>query len=332
MTKSASDVAPATITDESDTESKVLKVPGELVLAYGLRKYYPARVLSQPAPNRYLVEFFDGSRSTLSRSRVLTMYESKFYTCALGAIRLVGDDPIQNTKQRIDSSCKKPINPEAEFERDKIVFRKLVASMQEIKVHLDTLHQCPLNQLQLMMQVEDRMAIFFGNDINAKRRLPSRVSKGHLNRAEFDFLSRLLSKWYDTPPLAALAPQISNDPSKLVETPTKESNKDGTVNTCILKNGKSSTKKDIASGITQLTEPVNRMGIADSNNCKPGLSAQSVEFVHEVLLPHAIKRLTMAQENCTLAESEILMVKANETHWVDQILAARGISRDKLQN
>ncbi|KAJ2671740.1 hypothetical protein IWW42_003199 [Coemansia sp. RSA 1085] len=310
MAKSASDVAPAAA-DESDTES--LKVPGELVLAYGLRKYYPARILAQPAPNKYTLEFFDGSRTTRSRSRIFTMYESKFYTCPLGAIRLVGDEPIQNIKQPIDSPCKKPVDPEADFDREKAVFHKLVANVQAIKVHLDALHQCPLDKLPLMAEVEDRMAVFFGSDINAKRLLPSRVSKGHLNRAEFDFLSRLLSKWYDTPPLA-----ISN--SLPIEN-TKESSKEETVKTCTLNNDKLSANKDIA--VAQLAEPVHRIRLADAKPC--------VEFVHEVLLPHAIKRLTMAKEDCTLAESEAFMARANETHWVDQILAARGVSRDNLQ-
>ncbi|KAJ2450220.1 hypothetical protein EV183_004440 [Coemansia sp. RSA 2336] len=309
ITKSASDLAPA-VTDESDTES--LKVPGELVLAYGLRKYYPARILARLASNRYTVEFFDGSRSTRSRSRILTMYESRFYTCALGAIRLVGDEPIQNSKQLIDGSCKKSIDPEAEFDQEKALFHKLVASVEKIKVCLDELHQCPADKLPLMADVEDRMAVFFGNDITAKRLLPSRVSKGHLNRAEFDFLSRLLSKWYDTPPLAISASSSTES--------TKESSRDGVEKVSSLENGQALASKHTV--VAQLAEPVHQLELADAKPC--------VEFVHEVLLPHAIKRLTMAKENCTLAESEASMARANETHWVDQILAARGVSRDKL--
>ncbi|KAJ1731909.1 hypothetical protein LPJ61_002303, partial [Coemansia biformis] len=75
------------------------------------------------------------------------------------------------------------------------------------------------------------------------------------------------------------------------------------------------------SDASQLTEPVAPCRPAD-----PKLAAQAVDFVHEVLLPHAIRRLTMAREKCTLDESELSMIQSDsDIGWVDQILAARGI-------
>ncbi|KAJ2272154.1 hypothetical protein IW139_004538, partial [Coemansia sp. RSA 353] len=142
LKKSASVEVPKRNADDSDAESGIaaLKVPGELVLAYGLRKYYPARLLAQPAPNRYTVEFFDGTRSTLSRGRILTIYESKFYTCPLGAIKLVGDEPVLNTKHRVGDIDEQVVDLDKEFERDVLIFHRLVADMEAIRGDLDALH------------------------------------------------------------------------------------------------------------------------------------------------------------------------------------------------
>ncbi|KAJ2547227.1 hypothetical protein IWW35_004697 [Coemansia sp. RSA 1878] len=143
LKKSASVEVPKRNADDSDAESGIaaLKVPGELVLAYGLRKYYPARLLAQPAPNRYTVEFFDGTRSTLSRGRILTIYESKFYTCPLGAIKLVGDEPVLNTKHRVGDIDEQVVDLDKEFERDVLIFHRLVADMEAIRGDLDALHR-----------------------------------------------------------------------------------------------------------------------------------------------------------------------------------------------
>ncbi|KAJ1731884.1 hypothetical protein LPJ61_002306, partial [Coemansia biformis] len=179
LTKSASDVVPPSRAEDSDVGSggTALRVPGELVLAYALRKYYPGRILSQPAPNRFAVEFFDGSRSTLSRGRILTMYESRFYTCSLGGFRLVGDEPAQSTGRMADGARERGIDPEGDFERDKAVFHSLVRDVEAIRGSLDTLHECPVDKIDTLRKTEDRMAAFFGSDAGAKRRLLSRVSK-----------------------------------------------------------------------------------------------------------------------------------------------------------
>ncbi|KAJ2144220.1 hypothetical protein IW142_003281 [Coemansia sp. RSA 564] len=176
LKKSASVEVPKRNADDSDAESGIaaLKVPGELVLAYGLRKYYPARLLAQPAPNRYTVEFFDGTRSTLSRGRILTIYESKFYTCPLGAIKLVGDEPVLNTKHRVGDIDEQVVDLDKEFERDVLIFHRLVADMEAIRGDLDALHVCSLDRVKDIADIEDRMAIFFGENHNAKRLLSSR--------------------------------------------------------------------------------------------------------------------------------------------------------------
>ncbi|KAJ2268448.1 hypothetical protein J3F81_004702, partial [Coemansia sp. RSA 371] len=378
LKKSASVEVPKRNADDSDAESGIaaLKVPGELVLAYGLRKYYPARLLAQPAPNRYTVEFFDGTRSTLSRGRILTIYESKFYTCPLGAIKLVGDEPVLNTKHRVGDIDEQVVDLDKEFERDVLIFHRLVADMEAIRGDLDALHVCSLDRVKDIADIEDRMAIFFGENHNAKRLLSSRVSKGFLNRAEFDFLGRLLSKWYTTPPHALVcantagsqAKDVPADPSTSLEDAIAEPStvlEDATVEPpTSLENvpvESSTSLEDVpveppasledaiseplpaakdelistpASDISQLTEPIDNINLADSvtSSSNSNLATQTVEFIHEVLLPHAIKRLTMARESCTLAESEIRMARANETHWVDQILAARGVSSDTLND
>ncbi|KAJ1768199.1 hypothetical protein LPJ74_004976, partial [Coemansia sp. RSA 1843] len=195
---------------------KPLKVPGELVLAYAIRKYYPARVEQQVSPQRYLVRFFDGSKSLLSKKRIYTMYDNEFYTCPLGAIQLIGDEPAKSTEKRIDTNQEDTIDLERDFERDKKLFASLVKEVEAIKHYLDILHACKKETICTVKDMEDRMPIFFGDDQSQKRLLSSRVSKGHLNRAEFDFLGRLLSRWYELPPAASTEPpQMSIPPANV---------------------------------------------------------------------------------------------------------------------
>ncbi|KAJ2783443.1 hypothetical protein H4R18_001708 [Coemansia javaensis] len=310
LVKSASDVSPLARADDSDTGGDTaLKVPGELILAYALRKYYPARVLSQPGPNRFLVQFFDGSRSTLSRGRILTMYEAKFYSCPLGGLRLVGDEPVQAAGMAPGAA----VDPEKDFERDRATFRRLEGEVESIRGCLDALHGCPPDQLDAMREIEDRVAVFFGPDASAKRRLPARVAKGFLNRAEFDFLGRLLCRWYAAPPRPLLQAAASGSAGRA----GAEANEDA------------GDSAGAGSPDSVATEVVGAAAESD-----PKLAAQAVEFVHEVLLPHAIRRLTMAREKCTLAESELSMLRSDsDMGWVDQILAARrGVLHDSARS
>ncbi|KAJ2546394.1 hypothetical protein EV175_005620, partial [Coemansia sp. RSA 1933] len=196
LAKAASEIVQTHQVNESDemSDQKPLMVPGELVLAYALRKYYPARVEQQVSPQRYIVKFFDGSKSLLSKKRILTMYDNQFYTCPLGAIQLIGDEPLKSTERRIDSDKTESVDLEKDFERDKRLFANLVKRVEAIKHHLDALHACARENIPDMNDVEDRMVPFFGDDLSQKRLLSSRVSRGFLNRAEFDFLGRLLTR------------------------------------------------------------------------------------------------------------------------------------------
>ncbi|KAJ2081757.1 hypothetical protein H4R24_002082 [Coemansia sp. RSA 988] len=341
LVKSASVIPSPTKGDVSDADPGIatLKVPGELVLAYALRKYYPARVLSQPTTSRFAIEFFDGSLTTLSRSSILTMYESKFYTCSLGAFHLVGDEPVQSGSTERMCVAENDVDLENDVKRDMKLFHKLVSDMESIRPHLDTLHRCSSDQLGEVAKLESRMSMFFGEDASAKRCLPSRVFKGFLNRAEFDFLGRLLSRWYTTPPLA-LMPAETNKVQEIAGAGDKEP--DTACNASNANNTSDSTagfepsiQRSASEGVsaaspgseaTEATEPLSQGDSPDSE-----LASQTVKFIHEVLLPHAVKRLTMAHESCSLVESEARMIQGDSgIQWVDQILAARGISRDVL--
>ncbi|KAJ2709920.1 hypothetical protein H4R19_004004 [Coemansia spiralis] len=339
LAKSASDVAPLALStraadSDGDGSGSALRIPGELVLAYALRKYYPGRVLSQSAPNRFAVEFFDGSRSTLSRARILTMYEARFYTCPLGGFKLVGDQPAASAQHGSIEAPDSTADPERDFERDQALFHRLVCDVESIRASLDALHECPADKIDALRETEDRMAAFFGSDAGAKRRLVSRVAKGHLNRAEFDFLGRLLCRWYAVPPRALIQPETSADvkPAADGDSPADEAApandaEAGSNAECAaggapadnIEHATADSAPSPSSDTSQLTEPV-----ASPRPADPKLGAQTVEFVHEVLLPHAIKRLTMAREQCTLAESELHMIRSDsDIGWVDQILAAR---------
>ncbi|KAJ2786700.1 hypothetical protein H4R21_007165, partial [Coemansia helicoidea] len=245
-----------------------------------------------------------------------------------------------------------------DFERDRALFHRLVGEVEAVRDCLDALHSCPADKVDALCQIEDRMAAFFGSDAVAKRRLVSRVAKGHLNRAEFDFLGRLLCRWYAAPPRALLqltcesVPTDDADAAQDTAPLDKGEPADGAapsdnpepVNTSVSADDaeadpdKVPADKDVQaddpelargaqpasdaehvatpdSDTSRVTEPV----VAAAN---PKLAAQTVDFVHEVLLPHAIRRLTMAREQCTLAEAELRMIRS-DSDWVDQILAAR---------
>ncbi|KAJ2521646.1 hypothetical protein H4217_001275 [Coemansia sp. RSA 1939] len=283
------------------TDLKPIKVPGELVLAYALRKYYPARVELQVSPQKYVVRFFDGSKSLLSKKRILTIYDNSFYTCPLGAIQLIGDEPAKQANKRMRGSREEKVNPNNDFEWDKKAFANLIKEAEAIKHHLDALHSCTSDEVCSFDDVEDRMSIFFGNDKSRKQMLTSRVSKGFLNRAEFDFLGRLLNSWYELSPTAARGEARS---SGVVAASTDEdANKSKQEYNC------------------SNSQPLQQINSSRDIIEIPGLATN---FVHEVLLPHAIKRMTAEREKCSLSEAEIRMAhEDSDTQWVDYILAAR---------
>ncbi|KAI8321005.1 hypothetical protein GQ54DRAFT_317811 [Martensiomyces pterosporus] len=308
LVRSASDVPPPPINDEAD-EVPTLKVPGELVLACSMRKYYPARVISQLEARKFKVEFFDGTKQVLSRKSILSMYDRQFYTCSLGAFQLIGDEPVDSVRNKAELDGGEFLDLDKEFERDKKRFGYLVDALERIRPHLEELHGCAAEELKSIGETEDRMPIFFGGSQKAKRLLSKRVSMGCLNRAEFDFIGRLLCQWFETPPRA-------------LET-------SGSI-------GKSDDGAEAAQG-----SPDSAPGKAEGKDASDpgplpalhslpsnfGSDALTAQFIHEVLVPHAIKRLLMEREGCSLAESEARMLLGDsEVQWVDQILAARGIS------
>lgn len=346
LIRSASEMPPPTngmngnLSDDNDDDEEEalasLKIPGELVMAYGMRKYYPARIVSRKSANRYRVEFFDGSKSVLSRKRFHTMYENAFYTCPLGGIQLVGDEPAKKNQQlpplvvNADGSGETESGTnsiEREFEMQMKLCPNLVKKIEDIRPHLDRLHRCSSDNVdEMATNQEDRMGIFFGSDAVAKRKLPSRVSPGFLNRAEFDFLGRLLCRWYSDPPLGTTPSPLSS--STAADTAGVANNDDPA----------SSSDAE-----TNKTEPIDSSGqctpkigpVLNDALDKPSDLIQAslaVSFIHEVLLPHAIKRLIIERDDCSLAEAEERMQQGDqEVQWVDQILAIRGDGRDQTK-
>ncbi|KAF9354119.1 hypothetical protein BGX26_008059 [Mortierella sp. AD094] len=66
-----------------------LTIPGELVLAWADRFYYPGRVSSfNSKTNKYKVDFATGHSSSVERKKFFTRYEKGFQTCPLGALAL----------------------------------------------------------------------------------------------------------------------------------------------------------------------------------------------------------------------------------------------------
>ncbi|KAJ2822153.1 hypothetical protein GGI24_004024 [Coemansia furcata] len=239
-------------------------------MAYYLRKYYPARIVSQPRHDRYAIEFFDGARATLIRRRFYTQYEPQFSTCAMGEIRLIGDEPTKSfTKGDAD------VDPERDFERECKLYPRLVAEMDKVRPHLNALHSCSADRVAEMAATEDRMAVFFGDDGNAKRH---DLDGGETKQ------------------------QVGAD-----DKASKGCNIDGT--------------DQLGLKSPHPSEQLSSAALDDMTDL--GASALAINFIHDVLLPHAIKRMLVERDGCSLDEAEERMRDINEMNWVDQILAAR---------
>ncbi|KAF0408177.1 hypothetical protein F8M41_008592 [Gigaspora margarita] len=74
-------------------EDGSLMIPGEPVLAWSLKKYYPAKIIDYNEPDKYKVKFCDGATSVIPRKKFFTRYEDGFQTCQLGDIELEIEDP-----------------------------------------------------------------------------------------------------------------------------------------------------------------------------------------------------------------------------------------------
>ncbi|KAJ2755630.1 hypothetical protein GGI19_001479 [Coemansia pectinata] len=277
LVKSASEIPRTTADGDPDSSSECtsLRVPGELIMAYYLRKYYPARIVSQPKHDRYAIEFFDGKRATMIRKRFYTQYEPQFSTCAMGEMRLIGDEPAKSFTKESDVD----IDPERDFERECKLYPRLVAEMEKIRHHLAVLHSCSADEVAEIAATEDRMAVFFGDDSTAKRQFGE--PKQHIV-ADGEARGNCSIDGTD------LHGAESSHPSEPIRS--------------------SATPESAA--LDDMTEL--------------GASTLAINFIHDVLLPHAIKRMIVEREGCSLDDAEARMQKVNEEiNWVDQILAAR---------
>ncbi|KAJ2895469.1 hypothetical protein IWW38_002300, partial [Coemansia aciculifera] len=74
-----------------------------------------------------------------------------------------------------------------------------------------------------------------------------------------------------------------------------------------------------------LTAPEPAAGATKVDMTDLASSALAINFVHDVLLPHAIKRMIAERDDCSLVAAEASMHASDpEKDWVEQIMAARG--------
>ncbi|KAF9432393.1 hypothetical protein BGZ76_010859 [Entomortierella beljakovae] len=84
---------PTTSTTTSTVQKKkqgtFLAIPGELILAWSDRFYYPGRIASfNTKTNKYKVDYATGHSQSIERKKFFTRYEKGFQTCPLGALAL----------------------------------------------------------------------------------------------------------------------------------------------------------------------------------------------------------------------------------------------------
>ncbi|KAJ1678452.1 hypothetical protein EV182_004019 [Spiromyces aspiralis] len=195
--------------DTSDRESTdVIKVPGELVLAYSLHKYYPAKVIGRASYNRYKIMFLDGCKTTISRRRMFTMFDEGFYTCSLGDFEKLDSDSDSERSAGPDSqkgSSPRPVG----------MHPRLARLVAEFRPSLERIHQCKPEDYEAMSQVEPLMDRFFklvgkeghaadgsgrsGKDDGGDLAMDY-SQRGQCTVEEYEHLFRVLMKWFPDPP------------------------------------------------------------------------------------------------------------------------------------
>ncbi|CAH1765496.1 915_t:CDS:2, partial [Entrophospora sp. SA101] len=165
-------------------KDETLSIPGELVLAYSLRKYYPAKIIGYQKPGKYHVLFCDGSKTTLGRNKFYTIYEKGFVTCNLGEIVMEKEDPDYE-------------DPE------------LIATILDLE---PTLSDVLLGNDKLAWRYD-----YFVKGKKKRQLLASRVSQGPFNQSEFGLIAKVLRHMY-VPDVAKAIDKKDNivKPSELI--------------------------------------------------------------------------------------------------------------------
>ncbi|KAJ1921916.1 Coatomer subunit beta' [Mycoemilia scoparia] len=211
--------------DVSDQDvASTIKVPGELVLAFALRKYYPAKVIERVSDNKYKVIFLDGKKSTLTRKRLLTMFDKEFYTCEMGTFELkMPENELEASLLSTDGSKNN-------------LYIELTKETEDIKPLLEEIHDCGPNDFIEISNKEPLVEKFYKmicsnntdrSDDNSNTNVTMQPMRGPLTFEEFYYINRLVATWFPTPPrLWKLYKDFLWSPSTLADNAFGDQNSD----------------------------------------------------------------------------------------------------------
>nr|CAG8551447.1 14676_t:CDS:2 [Entrophospora candida] len=179
--------------DYDALKDETLDIPGELVLAYPLKKYYPAKVNNYEKPGKYHVIFWDESKAILSRNQFYTIWEKGFVTCKLGEIVMDKEDPDYEDAE-------------------------LTTAILDLEPALSK-----------VLLGDDKLAWRYDHFVEGKKKrqlLASHVSEGPFNQSEFGLIAKVLRHLY-VPDVANAIDKKDNivKPSELIKSIMKLKNK-----------------------------------------------------------------------------------------------------------
>nr|CAG8532134.1 3829_t:CDS:2 [Entrophospora candida] len=168
------------LSDFDADKDEALNIPGELVLAYSMWKFYPAKIVGYEKPNKYHVVFCDGSKRTLKRKKFYTLWQKGFKTY----IVMENENPDYR-------------DPE------------LITAIQELE---------PI--LSKVLLGDEKSAWRYQNFVEGGKRrrlLASHVSQGPFNNSEFGLILKVLRHMYVPEVAKAIDKTDFIEPSELIK-------------------------------------------------------------------------------------------------------------------
>ncbi|PVU97138.1 hypothetical protein BB559_002139 [Furculomyces boomerangus] len=204
FTKKVMAIAPIPSKNTSDTsedeEYSEINVPGELVLAYRKKLWYPAKVVIQTKDEQYKVLFYDETYSKLPRDKLKTLYDKGFKDCKMDKdeiLKHMGNSNILNIKH-IKGEYKdnlKQLYYEIESKYKKTLDLLWNLSKNEIRQYSE-----PKEKHSEIAKFVQRAYKFFYAEQNERKKFLGMHDRGKLSYEEYSYITLLVNEWYCSPP------------------------------------------------------------------------------------------------------------------------------------
>ncbi|CAJ0918910.1 20213_t:CDS:2 [Entrophospora sp. SA101] len=306
------------LSDFDADKDEALNIPGELVLAYSMWKFYPAKIVGYEKPNKYHVVFCDGSKRTLKRKKFYTLWQKGFKTCPVGDIVMENENPDYR-------------DPE------------LITAIQELE---------PI--LSKVLLGDEKSAWRYQNFVEGGKRrrlLASHVSQGPFNNSEFGLILKVLRHMYVPEVAKAIDKTDFIEPSELIK--SMETSSPSPLLSSSISPSNNLNKKNHKTSSPSLPPPSSSLpnynkcknefsssfssSLSDSTQSPTAVISQPISlpddrlnspffiyspdlqhrFVNDVLVPETIIRLIMKSDELSYEEADLKMTDGYEDlSWI----------------